>query len=252
MSDILRTQNLSKHFGGLKAVDEVSISVKEEGILGIIGPNGAGKTTFFNLVTGYLRPTKGGIFFREDRIDKLEPHQISRKGIARTFQVVRPFSELSVLENVIMAHGHRYYDRLKALYGQFSHSKDRALEMLDFVGLQDKAESIAGTLPIGLQRRLEIARALALSPDMILLDEPVAGLNEKEMQSLKELFRKLEKKGIVLVLVEHTMSFVMDLCDRLIVLNKGSVIFEGSAEEVQKDPKVRKAYFGTKEESEGE
>lgn len=247
LNEILRTENLSKHFGGLKAVDGVSISVEEEGILGIIGPNGAGKTTLFNLITGYLKPTKGQIFFRNDRIDPLEPHQIARQGVARTFQIVRPFSELTVLENVLMGKGHNYYDSFRALCSQYMSSREKALELLDFVDLRGQADSYAGTLPIGLQRRLEIARVLALDPSLILLDEPVAGLTEGEMRSLKELFKQLVNEGIVLVLVEHTMSFVMDMCDRLIVLDRGSVISRGGAEQVQNDPKVLEAYLGTEE-----
>lgn len=245
MKSLLKTEQLSKHFGGLKAVDEVDLEIEGEGIFGIIGPNGAGKTTFFNLVTGYLNPTKGKIFYRGDRIDGLKPHVIAKTGVARTFQIVRPFSNLTVLENVLMGHGSRYYDRTSALYSKYGREKSKAEETLEFVDLEKWSSSNANTLPIGLQRRLEIARVLALKPKLILLDEPAAGLTEEEMTSLKELLLNISKREVTILLVEHTMSFVMGICEKIFVLDRGRCIARGTPEQIQQNEKVIDAYLGT-------
>jgi len=241
---LLATQDLTKDFGGLRAVDGVDLRVEKGEIHGIIGPNGAGKTTLFNLITGYLKPTRGRIQFRGRRIDGLEPHRVVTLGIARTFQIVRPFTELSVLENVLVAWGHRHYYGLGP-FKSFRPAKRKALEILESVGLAQKRDLPASALPIGLQRRLEIARALALEPELMLLDEPAAGLTEEEIGELKGLVREIVTKGITVVLVEHRMTFVMDICQVITVLDRGRVIAEGTPTQVASDRQVIEAYLGT-------
>ena len=251
MKGILETHDLSKHFGGLKAVDGVDLQVAEGEIHGIIGPNGAGKTTLFNLITGYLKPTRGRIWFKGRRIDGLGPHRIVKLGIARTFQIVRPFTELTVLENVLVAWGYRYYDTGKVFWGRYSSAREEGLKILEFVGLKERWNLPAGALPIGLQRRLEIARAIALDPSLLLLDEPAAGLTEEEITQLKELIRKIVAQGLTVILVEHRMRFVMDICARITVLDRGRVIAEGQPREIATDPKVIEAYLGVSKEAKG-
>jgi branched-chain amino acid transport system ATP-binding protein len=243
---MLITQNLCKYFGGLKAVDGIDLEIKEGAIHGIIGPNGAGKTTLFNLISGYYRPTQGGIWFNGEKIDGLEAHEIVRKGIARTFQIVRPFTELSVLENVLVAYGYRYYRGALSLFGSYRGSQKACFKILDFVGLAEKSDLPAGALPIGMLRQLEIARAIALNPSLLLLDEPVSGLTEEEKGVLKNLIRKVVEEKVTVILVEHTMSFVMDVCERITVLDHGRVIAEGTPSEVANDERVIEAYLGMK------
>lgn len=241
--ELLVTEGVTKDFGGLRAVDHVDLSVKQGEIRGIIGPNGAGKTTLFNLITGYLRPTEGKITFKGRRIDGLPPHRVVSLGIARTFQIVRPFTELSVLENVLVAWGHRRYYGIGPFL-PYKGEQRRVLEILEEVGLVERAHLPAGTLPIGLLRRLEIARAMALEPELILMDEPAAGLTEEEIRELKELVRQIVKGGITIILVEHRMTFVMDICEVITVLDRGRVIAEGTPTEVARNPAVIEAYLG--------
>jgi len=242
---ILETKDLAKHFGGVRAVDGVDIKVYRGELLGIIGPNGAGKTTFFNLVTGFLKPTRGKIIYEGREIQGLPPYKIARMGIARTFQIVRPLKNLTVFENVVTACGYRDY------WG-FSFVKpwdredylDKAERLLREVGLEDYAYKQAGTLPLGYLRRLEIARALAIDPKILLLDESMSGMSVEEIEEIKALIRKLRRKGLTILLVEHNVPVAVELSDRMYVLNFGRIIAEGKPEEVVRNKSVIEAYLG--------
>jgi branched-chain amino acid transport system ATP-binding protein len=242
---LLKTVNLTKDFGGIKAVDEVNIEVYKGELLGIIGPNGAGKTTLLNLITGILKPTKGKIIFNEREIQGMSPSAIARMGIARTFQIVRPFKRLSVFENVLIACGYRDYQGFSFIkkWKNDMYIK-KAESLIRKLGLEDYMYTPAENLPLGYLKRLEIARALALDPKLLLLDEVTSGLSKGESEEIKYIVKELKKQGISIIFVEHNVPLTAELSDRIYVLNFGRVIAEGRPEEVIRDKKVIEAYLG--------
>jgi branched-chain amino acid transport system ATP-binding protein len=243
---LLAVTALSKEFDGLRALDAVSFTAEAGEILGIIGPNGAGKTTLFNLISGIYPPSSGGINFRGESILNLKPHQISRRGIGRTFQIVRPFQNLDVETNVLVAYGHRFYSSLWKSAGPFRQPEilEEVQALIERAGLRLYAKQLAKNLPLGFKKRLEIARALALKPRLLLLDEPSAGLRFEESAQLMDLIHQVGDQGIGVLLIEHNMQVVMDLCKRILVLDHGCRIAEGSPEEIRSNPQVIQAYLG--------
>jgi len=243
---LLEVKSLSKEFDGLRALEGVSFTAKGGEILGIIGPNGAGKTTLFNLISGIYPSSAGEINFQGKSILRMKTHQISCLGIGRTFQIVRPFQNLDVETNVLVAFGHRFYPSFWKSTGPFRQPEilREVQTLIERAGLRTYAKQIAKNLPLGFKKRLEIARALALNPRLLLLDEPSAGLRFEESAQLMELIRRVRDQGIGVLLIEHNMQVVMDLCKRIVVLDHGSKIAEGSPEEIRSNPLVIQAYLG--------
>jgi branched-chain amino acid transport system ATP-binding protein len=250
---ILKTENLCAYFGGLKAVSNLTLNIEQGGLVGLIGPNGAGKTTTFNLLTGNLKPDSGKIIFKGKNIAGYKPYMITRLGIARTFQNIRLFKGLTVLDNVRIAHHHKIrYGLFESMFFRFGRLRreesdlmHKSLNFLDIFGLRKYSDEKAQNLPYGLQRRLEIARALATEPTLLLLDEPAAGMHPQETKELMDLISFIRKKfELTILLIEHDMNLVMGICEFVYVLDYGELIASGAPDKIKKNKKVIEAYLG--------
>jgi branched-chain amino acid transport system ATP-binding protein len=235
---LLSVKGLTKLFGGLRAVSDLSFEVRQGEILGLIGPNGAGKTTAFSLIAGFIPPSSGEIIFQGESIGGMKPYAVTRKGIARTFQIVKPFKKLTVLENATLAAFLKFASRREA--------EKEAARILEKVGLGSKQLSLAADLTLSDQKRLEIARALATDPKLLLLDEPMGGLNPTEVEQASQLVRNICRDGVTIIWVEHVLKAIMNVSDRVVVINYGKKIAEGTPQEVVENPEVITAYLGAR------
>jgi branched-chain amino acid transport system ATP-binding protein len=247
----LSIEHIAVHFGGLVAVSDMTFAVDEGEVVGLIGPNGAGKTTAFNVITGYLRPTRGEIRYRGRSLNGLRPHEVAEAGLVRTFQKTSVFAANTVFDNILIGLHRRgratAWQTLLGLPGvraEEQRLRDEARALLDFVGIAERAGELGGALPYGEQRLLEVAIALAAKPSMLLLDEPVSGMNPSETSSFMRLLEQIRTRDITVLLVEHDMRMVMGVSDRVVVLNQGKIIAEGSPGEIQGNPEVIRAYLG--------
>ena len=247
---ILQVQNLHKAFGGLHAIDHCSFSVEENSITGLIGPNGAGKTTMFDLINGLMQPDEGHVLIKGQQVTSWPCHKRAKLGVARTFQAIRVFPQLSALDNVVVAlpgHPEKLWDIFKPLKARRKNLEAQAMEFLQTVGIAEKAQVPAGELSFGQQKLLEIARCMATDADIFLLDEPAAGVNPTLLNTIKNLILDLQKNGKTLLIVEHNMPFLMSIAHKIIVMNFGKELAIGTPEEIQNNPRVLEAYLGKAE-----